>query len=80
MPNVSSPSSDAVMTKGKKEKYDAIERVKDEYFEKLKTELGEAFDQVESLYSEAYHEVEKRYSGRSLLRIKSGLMEEDTMK
>ncbi|ADR19203.1 polyribonucleotide nucleotidyltransferase [Calditerrivibrio nitroreducens] len=51
---------DAVMTKGKKEKYDAIERVKDEYFEKLKTELGEAFDQVESLYSEAYHEVEKK--------------------
>jgi len=51
---------DAVMTKGKKEKYDAIDRVKDEYFEKLKTELGEAFDEVESLYSEAYHEVEKK--------------------
>ncbi|MGC8925176.1 MAG: polyribonucleotide nucleotidyltransferase [Calditerrivibrio sp.] len=51
---------DAVMTKGKKEKYDAIDRVKDEYFEKLKTELGEAFSEVESLYSEAYHEVEKK--------------------
>jgi len=51
---------DAVMTKGKKEKYEAIDRVKDEYIEKLKSELGEAFSEVENLYAEAYHEVEKR--------------------
>lgn len=51
---------DAVMTKGKKEKYEAIDRVKEEYFERLKSELGDNFSEVERIYSEAYHEVEKR--------------------
>ncbi|MEF3255613.1 MAG: polyribonucleotide nucleotidyltransferase [Deferribacterales bacterium] len=51
---------DAVMTPGKKEKYAAIERVKQEYLEKLSAELGEAFDENEKLYSEAYHEVERK--------------------
>ncbi len=51
---------EAVMTKGKKEKYEAIDRVKNEYFEKLKTDLGDSFSEVERIYSEAYHEVEKK--------------------
>jgi len=53
---------DAVMTPGKKEKYDAIDRVKEEYFKKLSEELGDAFVENEKMYSEAYHEAEKRSS------------------
>ncbi|MCX8083564.1 MAG: polyribonucleotide nucleotidyltransferase [Calditerrivibrio sp.] len=51
---------DAVMTKGKKEKYEAIDRVKNEYLEKLKDELGDQFEENKTLFSEAYHEVEKK--------------------
>jgi polyribonucleotide nucleotidyltransferase len=51
---------DAVMTPGKKEKYNAIDRVKEEYFKKLSEELGDAFVENEKVYSEAYHEAEKK--------------------
>lgn len=51
---------DAVMTPGKKEKYEAIDRVKDEYMAKLSEELGENFLENEKLFSEAYHEAEKK--------------------
>lgn len=51
---------DAVMTPGKKEKYEAIDRVKEEYFKKLSEELGEVFAENEKVYSEAYHEAEKK--------------------
>ncbi|MCA1927185.1 MAG: polyribonucleotide nucleotidyltransferase [Calditerrivibrio sp.] len=51
---------DAVMTPGKKEKYEAIDRVKDEYMSKISEELGEKFSENEKLFSEAYHEAEKK--------------------
>lgn len=48
----------AVLTEGKQERYNAIDRVKEEYFKKLEESI-EDFNEVAHLYKEAYGEVEK---------------------
>ncbi|MBZ4643844.1 MAG: polyribonucleotide nucleotidyltransferase [Deferribacteraceae bacterium] len=57
--DLSEKIKEAVLIPGKQEKYEAIDRVKEEYFEKLKSELGDEFAELESVYKEAYSLVEK---------------------
>ncbi|BAI80980.1 polyribonucleotide nucleotidyltransferase [Deferribacter desulfuricans SSM1] len=51
---------EAVLIPGKLEKYEAIDKVKEEYFEKLKEELGDEFEENKGYYNELYQEVEKK--------------------